>query len=143
MTAVSGLLVVAAVVLTDEAGRIALVRKRGTRRFMLPGGKIEPGESAEDCAVREAMEELGAGLDRELLSLLGEWEAPAANEPGHRVLGHVFAHPPVAGLTPRGEIDELMWLAPDDADDRDDLAPLFQFRVLPALRGLAGGGMGP
>ena len=136
-------LVVAAVVLTDDAGRIALVRKRGTQRFMLPGGKIELGEAPEDCAVREAEEELGARLDRERLALLGEWEAPAANEPGHRVHGHVFAHPRVTGLTARGEIDELIWLLPEEADGHDHLAPLFEFRVLPVLRGLAGGGMEP
>lgn len=139
----SGRLVVAAVVLTDDLGRIALVRKRGTQRFMLPGGKIEPAEAPEDCAVREAEEELGAHLVRERLSLLGEWEAAAANEPGHRVHGHVFSHPPVAGLAPRGEIDELIWLGPEEADGRDDLAPLFQFRVLPVLRGLGNGGMAP
>ena len=136
-------LVVAAVVLTDDAGRVALVRKRGTQRFMLPGGKIEPGEAPEDCAVREAAEELGAHLDRDRLVLLGAWEAPAANEPGHRVHGHVFAHPPVAGLAPHGEIDELVWLLPEEADGRDDLAPLFQFRVLPVLRAVAGDGMAP
>lgn len=112
----TGRLVVAAVVLTDTGGRIALVR--------------------------EAEEELGAHLDRDRLSLLGVWEAPAANEPGHRVHGHVFAHPPVAGLAPGGEIDELIWLLPAEADGRDDLAPLFQFRVLPALRRRQGDGMG-
>ena len=137
------MLVVAAVVLTDEDGRIALVRKRGTGRFMLPGGKIEAGETPAECAVREAAEELGALLDPPSLTLLGEWEAPAANEPGHRVHGHVFAHPRVAGLSPSGEIDELIWLLPDEADGRDDLAPLFEFRVLPALRGRGGGGMCP
>jgi 8-oxo-dGTP diphosphatase len=143
MTATSGRLVVAAVVLIDDLGRIALVRKRGTQRFMLPGGKIEQGEAPEDCAVREAAEELGAHLVRDQLSLLGAWEAPAANEPGHRVHGHVFAHPQVTGLAPRGEIDELVWLRTEEADGRDDLAPLFQFRVLPVLRGLEGGGMAP
>ncbi|WP_372240141.1 hypothetical protein [Pseudomonas sp. R-28-1W-6] len=28
--------------LFDEAGRLVPVRKRGTRAFMLPGGKAEP-----------------------------------------------------------------------------------------------------
>lgn len=138
-----GTLVVAAVVLTDAQGRIALVRKQGTGRFMLPGGKIEPGEQPEACAIREAAEELGVTLDPERLVLLGVWEADAANEPGHRVHGHVFAHPRVTGLAPRGEIDELIWLRPEDADGRHDLAPLFEFRVLPVLRGLDGDGMTP
>jgi 8-oxo-dGTP diphosphatase len=134
-----GSFVVAAVVLTDEHGRIVLVRKRGTSRFMLPGGKIEPGEEPEACAIREAAEELGVTLDPERLALLGVWEAPAANEPDHRVRGHIYLHPWVAGtgeggeLCPSGEIDAILRLHPDEAGGRNDLAPLFEFRVLPAL----------
>ena len=54
---------VAALILTDGAGRVLTVRKRGTEHFMLPGGKIEPGESSDATAVREAHEELGLVLD--------------------------------------------------------------------------------
>ena len=41
----------------------------GERFWSLPGGEIEPGESAEDCAVRETLEETGyqVSLDRKLL----------------------------------------------------------------------------
>lgn len=133
--------VVSAVVLTDPQGRIVLVRKHGTDRFMLPGGKIEAGEEPAACAIREAAEELGVILDPERLDLLGVWEAPAANEPDHRVHGHIYVHPWVTGtgpggtLEPAGEIDAVLMLHPFEADERDDLAPLFQFEVLPALRG--------
>lgn len=34
---------IAAACLLDAQGRLLLVRKRGTRAFMLPGGKHEPG----------------------------------------------------------------------------------------------------
>lgn len=142
-----GTFVVAAVVLTDPQGRIALVRKQGTGRFMLPGGKIEPGEQPEACAIREVAEELGVALDPERLVLLGVWEAPAANEPGHRVHGHIYVHPWPTGspdggeLHPSGEIEAVLRLHPDEAGGRDDLAPLFEFRVLPVLRGPGGDGM--
>ena len=124
--------IVAATVIRDEEGHILLVRKRGTSRFMLPGGKIETGESPRECAIREAHEELGVALDRALLVPLGEWTAPAANEPEHTVHGHMFTHPWVPGIEVRGEIDELLWF--DPSTSRDDLAPLFEHRVLPALR---------
>lgn len=128
--------VVSAVVLRDDEGRIALVRKRGTSRFMLPGGKHEPEETPAACAVREIREELGVDLDEGALILLGEWEAEAANEPDHLVRGHIYLHPWVAGIAPRAEIDELLWLHPEDAVHRTDLAPLFERRVLPALSNL-------
>jgi 8-oxo-dGTP diphosphatase len=125
--------VVAAVVIRDEEGRVLVVRKEGTSRFMLPGGKIEVGETPYETAVRELREEVGADLDPSLLTLLGEWTAAAANEPGLTVHGHVFQHPGVVGLSARAEIAELLWLHPAEMAERDDLAPLLVTRVLPAL----------
>jgi 8-oxo-dGTP pyrophosphatase MutT (NUDIX family) len=125
--------IVSAVVIRDDRGRVLVVRKRGTSRFMLPGGKIESGETPAETAVRELLEEVGAVLDPSSLTFLGEWTAPAANEPDHLVRGHIFEHPWVPGLGVRAEIDELLWLHPDEMADRDDLAPLLVTRVLPAL----------
>lgn len=51
-------IVVAAVAFT-RAGTLLTVRKRGTGMFMLPGGKLEPGESPMDAARREVAEEVG------------------------------------------------------------------------------------
>ncbi len=123
--------VVSAVVMRDDAGRILVVRKQGTSRYMLPGGKIEPGESPDQTAVREAHEELGVDLDPELLTFVGEWTAPAANESGHTVHGHIYEHPWVPGVDVRNEIAESQWVSPADLACRDDIAPLLQNRVLP------------
>jgi 8-oxo-dGTP pyrophosphatase MutT (NUDIX family) len=40
-------------VIRDAGGQLLTVRKRGTQRFMLPGGKREPGE--DDLAEIEEM----------------------------------------------------------------------------------------
>jgi 8-oxo-dGTP diphosphatase len=125
--------VVSAVVIRDDLGRVLVVRKRGTSRFMLPGGKIESGETPSQAAARELREEVGAELDLDALVLLGEWTAPAANEPDHLVHGHIFEHPYVPRLSVRAEIEELLWLHPSDMGHRDDLAPLLVTRVLPTL----------
>ena len=42
-------------------------------QFALPGGMIENGESAWECAVREAREELGLDAPPEFLGVLGEF----------------------------------------------------------------------
>ena len=125
-------LVVSAVVLRDAAGRILTVRKAGTKRFMLPGGKHEPGESAADAAVRECAEELGLALDPAGLTEVGVFVADAANEPGLTVRGHVFAHPMDAEPRRAAEIAQLRWLDPT-APLPGDLAPLLQRHILPAL----------
>ena len=40
-------IVVSAVCVFDRSGRLLTVRKRGTDKFMHPGGKPEAGETAE------------------------------------------------------------------------------------------------
>jgi 8-oxo-dGTP pyrophosphatase MutT (NUDIX family) len=115
-------------------GRLLTVRKTGSSRFMLPGGKIDPGESAREAAVREVMEEVGvdvAGVGEPL----GRFQDVAANEPDAWVeatvyvthLRHTDAPAPLA------EIAEQRWLGLDD-DLPDDLAPLLRNHVVPSLR---------
>jgi 8-oxo-dGTP diphosphatase len=113
-------------------GALLTVRKRGTSRFMLPGGKLEPGESFVDCAVREAAEEVGLVLSADVLVELGDWTADAANEPGALVRSRVFVAPPgQPEPQARGEIAELRWQPLTERPD--DLAPLLLVHVLPAL----------
>ena len=128
---------VSAVVLRHpETGHVLAVRKRGTTRFMQPGGKPDPGESAVDTAIREVREELGVDLEPTLMRLLGVFEAPAANEGGYVVRGTVFTHPPIEVTAPEAEIEELRWVVPT-VSASPDLAPLMTERILPALRAAA------
>ena len=125
---------VSAVVLRHpESRHILAVRKRGTTSFMQPGGKPEPGESARDAAIREVREELQVELDPERMTLLGTFDAAAANESGWTVRGTVFVHPPVPEIRPAAEIEEIRWV-PETAEPARDLAPLMMTRILPALR---------
>lgn len=118
-------LTVSAVVLNGDDGRVITVRKRGTDRFMLPGGKPEPGETALDCAVREVAEELGFDLDGRELAVLGEFTTMAANEPGFALHSTVFAAAAPGEPDPRAEIDEVRWVDPAGFADLDesDCAP--------------------
>lgn len=116
-------------------GSLLTVRKRGTSRFMLPGGKLEDLETPLDCAVREAAEEIGLSLAPGDLVELGDWTSPAANEPDALVRSTVFLAP---GGQPEphalGEIEELRWLPLGERPE--DLAPLLVEHVLPALNAL-------
>jgi 8-oxo-dGTP pyrophosphatase MutT (NUDIX family) len=114
---------IAAAVIRDAHGRFLLVRKRGTNTFMQAGGKIEAGEQPVAALVRELEEELGLVVQPGDLRYLGQFEAEAANEPGHFVCAELFEAPLANAVSAAAEIAELIWLAPTDAD-LPPLAPL-------------------
>ncbi|WP_425438781.1 NUDIX hydrolase [Propionibacterium cyclohexanicum] len=116
------------------------VRKSGTDHVILPGGKIEAGESPLDCAVRETREELGLRVERAELSRLGTFTAAAANHDADAIHCTVFLAdwPRSATAVPDHEIADYEWT--DLLNCREDprQAPLLIDHVLPALeaRGL-------
>ena len=122
---------VSAGVVLDGRGRALLVRKTGTRAFMNPGGKPEPGESAAQALCRELAEEVGLAIRPDELTYLGRFRADAANEPGHLVEAEVFAVTVAeADVRPRLEIAEAVWVDPARAGV--ELAPLAADHLLPA-----------
>ncbi|MBC3481192.1 NUDIX domain-containing protein [Pseudomonas sp. P1B16] len=124
---------IAAALLIDPQGRTLLVRKRGTRAFMQPGGKIDAGETAVAALVRELHEELGLRIDPAQAIPLGRFSAPAANEPGHEVQAELFRVDSAEAVVPAAEIEEVVWLAADQAPTLE-LAPLTRDLILPLYR---------
>jgi len=66
------------VVVLNKGNKILLVRHRkGNRRYwVLPGGRLEYGETFEECAVRELKEETGLDVEVERFLFLSEALAP-------------------------------------------------------------------
>ncbi|MDF9617576.1 NUDIX domain-containing protein [Pseudomonas entomophila] len=124
---------IAAALLIDPQGRTLLVRKRGTQAFMQPGGKIDAGESPAQALVRELHEELGLQVDPGQAVHLGSFSAPAANEPGFVVQAELFRVDSAEAVAPAAEIEEVLWLAANQAPDLN-LAPLTRDLILPLWR---------
>jgi 8-oxo-dGTP diphosphatase len=121
---------VVAALIRDDAGRLLLVRKRGTTSFMQPGGKRDPGEDDIATLAREIDEELGCCLVRDSIQPLGEFNAISANEPGWRVHASLYVIDVIGDIAPKGEIDEMVWIDPA-APPCIPLAPLTRDHVLP------------
>jgi 8-oxo-dGTP diphosphatase len=114
--------------------RLLLCRKgRDTSKLILPGGRIEPGESDLECLAREVREELG-DVSLEAVEYLGAYQDRASfDDPSIvkslRIVlyrGRLRGHP-----TPSAEIAELVWFGPDA--DRRDLTPILRNQILPDL----------
>jgi len=123
---------IATACLFNEAGHILVVRKRGTRLFMLPGGKIEAEETPLQALRRELHEELGLRIEESQLQALGHFQSRAANEPDHWVEADVFVGRVEGEVQVQAEIEALDWLVPR-TQQQDHLAPLLREQVLPAL----------
>ena len=117
-------------VIRDATGRLLTVRKRQTQRFMLPGGKREPGEDDLGALARELAEELGVEVVS--ATLLGRFEAAAANEPGATVRSAAYIVEITGDIAIQAEIEELRWIDPKAPPDVP-IAPLLREQILPAL----------
>jgi 8-oxo-dGTP diphosphatase len=93
-------------------GQVALVHRPEYDDWTLPKGKLDPGESFEEAALREVWEETGlrAALARELPTV--RYDVRGRPKQVRYWLMDVVGDP---GFEPNDEVDELRWLAPADA----------------------------
>ncbi|TXS17244.1 MULTISPECIES: NUDIX hydrolase [unclassified Streptomyces] len=103
---------VAAAVIVQE-GRVLMVRRRvgeGQLSWQFPAGKVEPGESREEAAVREAREE--TGLHVAAVKFLGERIHPMTG----RLISYTACEVEggVAHVTSTEEVAEVAWVTHGD-----------------------------
>ena len=104
----------ASAVISDPDGRVLLVRRghdpqRG--RWSVPGGRVEPGESLEQAAAREVLEETGLVVDvgREL------WIARVPAGAAREYEVHGFAAAVTGGVLGHGDdADDARWVDPGE-----------------------------
>ncbi len=111
--------------------RFLINRKKGTKLFLMPGGKPEPNETIEDCLIREIKEEHGCLVVRESLHYFAEFEDVAANEPNTTVCIKLYFGIIAGEPHSSSEIEEQQWFGKDD--DPAILSPIIKNKILPAL----------
>lgn len=123
---------IVAALIRDAAGRVLLVRKRGTTAFMQPGGKRDAGEDDIMALAREIDEELGCRVMPDSIRPLGAFDAISANEPGFRGRAALYQVDVTGEIAPKAEIEEMVWIDPLVPADVP-LAPLTRDHVLPLV----------
>jgi 8-oxo-dGTP diphosphatase len=114
--------------------KLLAVRAVGTKFFIDPGGKIEPGETAEQAVIRELKEEVSIDVSPADLEPFGDFTAEAANHPGKQVHMQVFIVKKWSGeIKAASEIEELCWLNSDTPSDVQ-IGSIFHHEVLPRLQ---------
>jgi 8-oxo-dGTP diphosphatase len=115
------------VVVHSADGLVLLARRRGEpgEQLAVPGGKLDPGETVEECAVRELAEETGVILDVADVRTFGC--VLMAGDPTSWIVAGVEAQldvPAAEAEVHEREPDKLgafTWI--DPADARPDLYP--------------------
>ena len=123
---------IVAAIVQDDSGRVLLVRKKGTRVFIQPGGKIHEGESHIETLQRELAEELSCAIQPDPV-YLGTFTAPAANEQGSHVEAAIYRVHLAGPIRSASEIEEILWLDPRETPTVE-LAPLTRDTVLNLAR---------
>lgn len=109
-------LLVSAIALVRDR-RVLMVTARGRDVHYMPGGKIDPGETAAEAAAREAFEEVALELDPDALEELFEVRTLAHGEPdGRHVRMRVFRAVTDASPRPSAEVGALHWVTTADVD---------------------------
>jgi 8-oxo-dGTP diphosphatase len=99
---------VVALTFIRQGEKILLVRQAyGARYWSLPGGKMEPGESIDEAAVREVMEE--TGLQVRITRIVGLYSKPAEGGLAVTFEGEVVG----GSLEAANEITECGYFLPD------------------------------
>src|SRR3712207_2184506 len=96
----------------DRGIEIAVVHRPRYDDWSLPKGKLDPGESWEEAALREVEEEIGLRC-----RLVRELEPVAyTDRKGRSKVVRYWEMEPVSGtFAPSDEVDEMRWLSPERA----------------------------
>ncbi len=130
------------VAITDDQGRLLVIRRTDNGNWALPGGGIDAGESVAQAAVREVEEE--TGIRCEVVALVGIYSNPhhvihyTSNDEVRQEFSIVLtANALSADRQISDESSDVEWVAPDTLLAELDLHPSMRERIEHFLAGPA------
>lgn len=100
-----------------QEGKILMSKSYGKKKYYIPGGKRDAGESDEQTLVREISEELSIKINPETINYYGTFKAQAdGKEEGVQVKMTCFTATYENEIQAANEIEELRWLSFSEID---------------------------
>ena len=127
-----------AVIFDSTRQSVLLTRRADNGQWCLPGGRMDPGEDAAECCVREVLEETGLAV--KICRLIGVYSTP------HRIteyadgnlmqgLSLLFEAERISGeICITDETTEVGYFSPEQMKSMDLMEPFYE-RVADALAG--------
>lgn len=113
--------------------RLLVVRKRGSRDYLMPGGKPEEKETPVEALARELKEEVDCSFDAASLTFLGRFE-DFTSDGKAKVSIELFSGELMGEPKASSEIEELKWISAADAIN-PFVTPIIRKQILPFLAG--------
>lgn len=101
----------AGAIVHDGTGRLLLVQRAnppGRGLWSLPGGRVEPGESGENAAVREVAEETGLAVRP--LRLAGRATIPGPSDTVYEIADYLCELVDGGTLSPSSDAADAKWV---------------------------------
>jgi 8-oxo-dGTP diphosphatase len=113
--------------------KIMLERHGGVDTYILPGGKLEEGETPAQALIRELQEEFAISVSEDVLEAVGSFQSPAVHRPDRIVHIDAFIVKKWDGeITLHDGIEEVIWINSLDKD-RLKLSSIVLQHILPLL----------
>lgn len=127
----------ASAAVTDDTGRLLMIRRRDSGNWTMPGGAMEIDDSLASCVRREVLEETAIAV--EVMSIIGTYSDPRtvvaySDGEARREFTILFHCKPVSGrLSIDDESTEGCWVSLDEVFDLQ-LAPSQRRRIEDVIR---------
>lgn len=115
-----------------EDGKLLMLKGKGYKELWTPGGKIDIGESEEECLRRELREEIGVEISS--LSFFKEYSGKSFYKSNQITNQKIYIVSISGEIKPDAEIESFVWLTREDFDKKIfPMIPITEEKIIPDL----------